>query len=63
MSRERIIALYEIGGYTREQLLREYDLTETALSRWIRQSRNRGSFKEKDNRTPEENALIALRKR
>jgi transposase len=60
--KRQIVALYETGGYTREQLLREYDLTETALSRWIRQSRNSGSFKEKDNRTPEENELIRLNK-
>ena len=31
-------------------------------SRWIRQSRNSGSFKEADNRSPEEQELIRLRK-
>lgn len=42
--------------------MKQYELTETALSRWIRQSRNSGSSKEADNRTPEENELIRLRK-
>lgn len=42
--------------------MHEYDLTETALSRWIRQANNSDSFKEKDNRTPEENESIRLRK-
>lgn len=32
------------------------------LNRWIRQSENMGSFKEKDNGTVEEQELINLRK-
>jgi transposase len=43
-------------------LVKQYDLTPSALDRWINQSSKSGSFKTKDYRTPEENELIALRK-
>ncbi len=33
------------------------------LDKWINQEETTGSFKEKDNRTPEEQELIELRKR
>ena len=42
--------------------MEEYDLTASALDRWIKQAQTTGSFKEKDNRSSEENELIALRK-
>ncbi len=38
-------------------------LTPSALDRWITQFQQSGSFKEKDNRSPEEQELIELRKR
>lgn len=60
--KQQIVNLYNTGNYSLKQLIREYDLTETALSRWIHQANNSGSFKEKDNRTLEENELIRLRK-
>ena len=60
--KQQIVDLYNTGNYSLKQLMYEYDLTESALSRWIRQANNSGSFKEKDNRTPEENELIRLRK-
>ena len=60
--KQQIVNLYNTGNYTRAELMREYELTETALSRWIRQANNSGSFREKDNRTPEENELIRLNK-
>jgi hypothetical protein len=43
-------------------LVKQYNLTPSALDCWISQSSKNGSFKTKDNRTPEENELIALRK-
>jgi transposase len=43
-------------------LVKQYDLTPSALDRWINQSSKSGSFKTKDYRTPEENELIASRK-
>ena len=60
--KQQIVDLYNTGNYSQKQLLDEYDLTESALARWIRQANNSGSFREKDNRTPEENELIRLRK-
>ena len=60
--KQQIVNLYNTGNYTRTELMREYELTETALSRWIRQANSSGSFREKDNRTPEENELIRLNK-
>ncbi|TCO68098.1 IS3 family transposase [Marinisporobacter balticus] len=44
-------------------IVREYDISASLLDKWIKQSENTGSFKKKDNRTPEEQELIALRKR
>ncbi len=60
--KQQIVDLYNTGNYSQKQLMYEYDLTETALARWIRQANNSGSFKEKDNRTPEEDELTRLRK-
>lgn len=59
--KQQMVQLYE-NGKTRAALVAEYDLTPSALDRWIKQARTTGSFKEKENRTPEENELIALRK-
>lgn len=50
------------SGKPRIDIIREYNLSSTAFDRWVMQSERSGSFKEKDNRTPEENELIQLRK-
>ncbi|QAV11630.1 hypothetical protein BA6348_01830 [Brevibacillus agri] len=42
--------------------MKEYDLSASAFDRWVKQSRTTGSFKEKDNRTEEQNEFLALRK-
>ena len=60
--KQQIVDLYNTGNYTRAELMVQYELTDSALNRWIRQSRNSGSFKEADNRSPEEQELIRLRK-
>ena len=60
--KQQIVDLYNTGEYTHDKLCQEYELTPSTLTRWLHQSRNSGSFKEKDNRTPEENELIRLRK-
>jgi transposase len=44
-------------------LIREYDLTPSSLDKWVNQSKSSGSFKEKDNLTPEQKELQELRKR
>ena len=44
---------------SRSELVKQYDLAPSALDRCIIQSSQSGSFKTKDNRTPEQNELIA----
>lgn len=41
----------------------EYDIVNSLLDQWIAQADNSGSFKEKENRSPEQQELIELRKR
>lgn len=60
--KKQVVALYE-NGKSRQDIVREYDLTPSALDRWITQFQQSGSFKEKDNRLPVEQELIELRKR
>ncbi|AMQ06311.1 transposase [Sporosarcina psychrophila] len=60
--KKQVVALYE-NGKSRQDIVKEYELTASALDRWITQFRQSGSFKEKDNQSPEEQELIALRKR
>lgn len=57
----QMVKLYE-SGKSRKDIVMEYELTPSALDRWIIQSQGTGSFKEKDNRSPEEKELIELRK-
>ncbi|MCQ6282930.1 transposase [Bacillus sp. EB600] len=57
----QMVKLYA-NGKPRKDIISEYDLTPSALDKWITQYQTSGSFKEKDNRTPEETELIKLRK-
>jgi transposase len=59
--KNQIVQLY-LNGKPRSEITREYDLCSSVINRWINQSKGSGSFKEKDNRGPEENELIRLRK-
>lgn len=59
--KKQMVQLYE-NGKSRAAITEEYNLTASALDRWIKQAQTTGSFSEKDNRTPEENEMIALRK-
>ena len=43
-------------------IVKEYEISASLLDKWINQSDKTSSFKEKDNRTPEEQELINLRK-
>ena len=45
------------------EISKEYDIGRSVIYKWIYQSENSGSFKTADNRTPEENELISLKKR
>ena len=60
--KKQVVALYE-NGKSRQDIVSEYELTASALDRWITQFQQSGSFKEKDNRSPEEQEVIELRKR
>ena len=60
--KKQVVALYE-NGKSRQDIVQEYELTASALDRWITQFRQSGSFKEKDNRSTEAQELILLRKR
>ena len=42
--------------------LYEYDLTPSALGKWIKQHQNTGTFNHQDNLSDEEKELIKLRK-
>jgi transposase len=59
--KEQMVKLYE-SGKSKNDIIAEYDLTPTAFNTWIKRSQTTGSFQEKDNRSPEENELIRLRK-
>ena len=59
--KEQMVKLYE-NGKPKNDIIAEYDLIPTVFNTWIKRSQTTGSFSEKDNRTPEENELIKLRK-
>ncbi|WP_419883467.1 IS3 family transposase [Peribacillus sp. B-H-3] len=59
--KQQIVQLYQ-DGKPRKDLIREYDLTPSSLDKWVSQSLKTGSFKEKDNLSPNEKELIQLRK-
>ena len=60
--KSQIVVLYQ-NGKRKCDIIREYDIASSLLDKWIKQAETSGSFKEKDNRTDEQNELIALRKR
>ena len=57
----QLVKLHE-NGKSRADIAREYDITPSALDRWIKNHKETGSFTAKDNRTEEENELARLRK-
>ncbi len=59
--KSQMVQLYQ-NGKRRKDIITEHDLTPSALDKWIKQHSQTGSFKEKDNRTPEENEILKLRK-
>ena len=58
--KQQIVNLY-LAGKPRVEIIREYELTASAFDKWVKQTS--GSFKEKDNLTPEQKELLELRKR
>lgn len=59
--KQQLVDLYR-NGKRKCDIIREYDIANSLLDKWIAQSNNSSSFHEKDNRTPEEVELIKLRK-
>ncbi|MCZ4444469.1 transposase [Bifidobacterium breve] len=60
--KRRIVQLYE-NGKPSSQIRVGYGIPRSTLQRWVQGIRNSGSTRAVDNRTPEQNELIALRKR
>lgn len=60
--KKQIVMLVK-SGKTSSSIAREYGVAKSSVTKWVRDFNNSGSFKAKDNRTPEENELIELRKR
>lgn len=60
--KKQVVTLF-LNWKSRSEIIREYDLTASAFNRWVKQFDTSGSFREKDNRTEEENELIELRKK
>jgi transposase len=60
--KRQMVKLHQ-GGKTRSDIIREYDLSPSGFDKWVKQFNHSGSFKEKDNKTPEQLELEQLRKR
>ena len=56
-----MVTLYQ-QGKTRSELVLQYELTPSALDRWLTQYFKTGLFQTKDNRSTEDNGLLSLRK-
>ncbi|QNM42542.1 IS3 family transposase [Shouchella clausii] len=59
--KKQLVQLYA-SGKPRAEIIREYELTPSAFDKWVRQYQTSGAFTEKENRTPEQEELIRLRK-
>lgn len=59
--KQQLVDLYH-SGKRRCDICREYDIAHSLFDKWVKQAENSGSFHEKDNRTPEQEELLKLRK-
>ena len=59
--KNQMVQLYNCGK-PRTEIIREYNLTASAFDKWVKRINATGSSKEKDNRSPEEQELIRLKK-
>lgn len=59
--KKQLVQLYN-NGKPRVEIIREYELSASAFDKWVSRINATGSSKEKDNRTPEQEELIRLRK-
>lgn len=58
----KMVELYNAGKPSKE-IVAEYGMSKTILNQWIKSYNTNKSFKAKDNRSDEENEMIALRKK
>lgn len=58
--KQQMVELHK-NGKRKSDLVREYELTPSALDRWIKQGRETGDFTEKGNRSPKESELLILK--
>ena len=59
--KQQLVGLYH-SGKRRCDICRGYDIAHSLFDKWVKQAENSGSFHEKDNRTPQQEELIKLRK-
>lgn len=59
--KRQVVRLHN-AGKSRNEILREYELTASAFDKWVKRINATGSSKESANRTPEEAELLRLRK-
>lgn len=59
--KHQIVTLHATGK-RKVDLVREYGISPAALERWVKQANQTGSFKAKDNLTPEQLEIRQLKK-
>ncbi|MBH8623467.1 transposase [Spiroplasma sp. hyd1] len=59
--KKQIVSLYQSGKTTNE-IANDYQIGKSTIWKLVHEFNNSGSFKAKDNRSAEENKLIALEK-
>ena len=59
--KNQMVQLYN-AGKPRSEIVREYDLSGNTFDKWVKRINATGSTRECDNRTPEQNELLLLRK-
>jgi transposase len=59
--KNQMVQLY-LNQKPRQEIIKEYELTPSTFDKWLKQSQTSGSFKEKDNRSPEEAEIFILKK-
>ena len=59
--KKQLVELFN-HGKPRREIVREYDLTASSFDKWVKRINATGSSHDRDNRTPEEQELLRLRK-
>ncbi len=59
--KQQLVDLYHSGKHKCD-ICREYNIVHSLFDKCVKQGENTGSFYEKDNRTPEQEELLKLRK-